>query len=273
MIADVKIAAHPYGYVRVLHGGDLYRAAPLIFADIKLGGYDGIELLHTMLEPEGAEEEMLALSEHNELQIIGSSFGGNFWDPELSDEWLRKTERIAAQIAGLGGFHLGISTGSTGQPKTDEQLDTQAAVVRQMIDICAAEGVVLNAHNHTYEVDWGQHELRGMLKRIPGLKLGPDLNWLRMAGLDPWQFVREHGDRIVFMHLRPQRDDAWVQTLQESDDEWLTLPEIIDDIDFSGWVAMELAFRAEHPVTRPMGENYRLCAEQLRAVLKQEATA
>ena len=106
-----------------------------------------------------------------------------------------------------------------------------------------------------------------MLERIPELRLGPDLNWLRRAGIDAWEFVREYGDRIVFMHLRPQKGDMWMQTLAEGDEDWTQLAKVIDEIDFRGWIAVELAFRAEHPVTRGMGQNYARCLDFLRATL------
>jgi len=270
MTEDISIAAHPYGYVRVLEDGDLYGAAEQIFSDLAEAGYDGIELMHTMLEPEQALERIGALSEQHDLPVIGASFGGNMWDATLTGELIARTERIAAQIEALGGHHLGISTGSTGEPKTDEQLDTQAALVRRMIGICESHGITLDAHNHTYEVEWDLHELRGMLERIPDLRLGPDLNWLRRAGVNPLQFLRDHAERIAFMHLRDQAGAAWVQSLGEGDEDYGALAGVLNEIGFSGWVGVELALRAEEPVTRPMGENYRLSLLHLRAAFGQQ---
>ncbi|MFW6438089.1 MAG: sugar phosphate isomerase/epimerase family protein [Armatimonadota bacterium] len=267
MTDDVKIAAHPYGYTAVVEDGDLYRAAEQIFSDLAGAGYDGIELMHTMLEPLGSEQEMLDLSRTWDIPVIGSSFGAHMWDAGKSDEILEAAERICEQLETLGAHQLAISTGSTGEPKTDEQLDTQAEVVREMVGICDERGLTLNVHNHTYEMDWDMHEFRGMLQRIPEMKLGPDLNWLRRAGVDPWAFVREYGDRIVYMHLRPQRHGCWVQTFGESDEDYTQLAAVIDEIDFTGWLGVELAFREENPVTRAMGQNYALCLEYLRAVL------
>jgi sugar phosphate isomerase/epimerase len=177
---------------------------------------------------------------------------------------------MCAQLDMLGASQLAISTGSHGEPKTDEQLDAQAEVVREIRSLCDEHGLTMNVHNHTYEMDWEMREFNGMLERIRDLKLGPDLNWLRRAGVDPWEFVREYGDRIVYMHLRPQKGDRWVQTLAEGDEDWTQLARVIDEIDFRGWVGVELAFRDEHPVTRAMGQNYELCLEFLRAVLGQK---
>lgn len=270
MTRDIRIAAHPYGYTREV-GSDLYGAADRIFADLASAGYDGIELMHTMLDDPGSVRRLGALSRKHGLPIIGSSFGAQMWDEALSEAILERTREIAGQLKALGGHQLGISTGSPGGQKSEEQLDVQAAVVRAMIETCAREGIVLNAHNHTYELDWNQFELQGMLARLPELKLGPYLNWVLRAGYDPLAFVREHADRIVFLHLRDQADDIWVQSLGEGEDDYEALAALLDEIDFGGWVAVELAFRAEHPVTRPMGENYALSLQHLRQAFGQTA--
>jgi len=267
MTTDVKIAAHPYGYTAVVAEGDLYRAAEQIFSDLGRAGYDGIELMHTMLAPLGAEREMADLSSAHGLPVIGSSFGGQMWDAAKSAEILGQADRLTEQLQSLGAHQLAISTGSPGEPKTDEQLDTQAELVRRIMALCESRGLTLNAHNHTYEVDWDQHELKAMLARIPELRLGPDLNWLRRAGIYAWAFLRQCGERIVFMHLRPQRDDRWVQTLAEGDEDWTELARVINEMDFRGWIGVELAFRPENPVTRSMGQNYALCLDFLRKTL------
>ncbi|MBD3293485.1 MAG: hypothetical protein GF393_11215, partial [Armatimonadia bacterium] len=80
MTDDVRIAAHPYGYTAVVEDHDLYRAAEQIFSDLARAGYDGIELMHTMLEPLGAEQEMAELSAEHGVPVIGSSYGGQMWD-------------------------------------------------------------------------------------------------------------------------------------------------------------------------------------------------
>ena len=36
------------------------------------------------------------------------------------------------------------------------------------------------------------------------MKLGPDLDWLVQADVDPVKFLLDYGDRIVFLHLRDQ---------------------------------------------------------------------
>ena len=82
----------------------------------------------------------------------------------------------------------------------------------------------MNLHNHTYEVENGEHDLKGTLKRIPDVKLGPDLNWLLRAKVDPVDFINRYGDRIVFLHLRDQKTDgAWSEAMGEGNMDYMAI--------------------------------------------------
>ena len=102
---------------------------------------------------------------------------------------------IIPRLEKLGGKTLGTSVGAAPKPKTAEQLDAQAELLRKLIRLCNDHGIVLNLHNHTYEVENQLHDLKGTLARIPDVKLGPDLNWLIRGGVDPVQFIHDHGSR------------------------------------------------------------------------------
>ena len=89
-------------------------------------------------------------------------------------------------------------------------------MLRKIIALGKAHGVVLNLHNHTYEVADNLYDLKGTLERIPDVKLGPDFNWLVRGGVDPAAFIRRFGKQIVFMHLRDQKADGrWSEAMGE----------------------------------------------------------
>jgi sugar phosphate isomerase/epimerase len=264
MRGDVKICAHPYAYTKLREDHDLYAQADLIFADFEKAGLDGIELMHTMLEADEAVERLGALSAQHDMPIIGTSFGMNMWDVTQSAEVLERGERVLDQVQALGGYQMGTSTGSAGDKKTPEQLDTQAETLRRMIALAEERGVTLNLHNHTYEVLYGEHEVNTNIARIPEVKLGPDLNWLRRGGIDALDFLRRHADRIVFMHLRDQKGERWTEAVGEGDEDYGALADVIDEIDFRGAVAIELAHEPDQEFSRPMGENFALSAAHLR---------
>jgi len=127
---------------------------------------------------------------------------------------------------------------------------------------------VLNLHNHTYEVENGLHDLKGTLARIPGVKLGPDLNWLVRGGVDPDAFIREYGAQIVFLHLRDQKKDGrWSEALGEGDMDYAAIARALRDVGFTGCAVIELAHERDFKPTRPLRESLKLSREFVRNVL------
>ena len=182
--------------------------------------------MHTVLRPEGAVERIGQLAREHQLPVIGTSFGGAMWDRQQHTAVLDDAELIVPRLAKLGGRTLGVSVGpvkwGSGIRKTPDQLDAQAELLTKIFAICKRHSVVPNLHNHTYEVENDLHDLKGALARLPGTKLGPDLNWLVRGGVDPVAFLRQYGSQIVFLHLRDQyQDGRWSEALGEGDMDYL----------------------------------------------------
>jgi len=262
------VGAHPWVYAATQPSRDITPLLDQIFADLAWAGFDGIELMHTALLPDDAEARLAALSERLGVAVIGSSFGGDMWKRDAHPRILAEAEQIVPRLARLGGRTLGTSVGDARAPKSPEQLNAQATLLRQLIDMCAAHGVVLNLHNHTYEVRDGEHDLRGTLARVPDVKLGPDLNWLLRGGVDPVDFLIRHRDRIVFVHLRDQgADGRWSEALGEGAMDYEAIGRALREIGFTGPAVVELAHERDFAPTRPIRESLRLSREFVRRVL------
>ena len=174
-------------------------------------------------------------------------------------------KRLIVRLAKFGGRTLGISVGDTGGKKSPAQLDDQAELLRKIMALCSTHNVVLNLHNHKYEVRDDQHDLRGTLQRIPAIKLGPDLDWLVQADVDPVEFLQQHGDRIVFLHLRDQlRDKTWVESLGEGDMDYDAVSQALQKIRFSGDAVIELAHPQGLQLTRPLRDSLKLSRQFVR---------
>jgi sugar phosphate isomerase/epimerase len=264
----VLVGAHPWVYAATQPKYDIYPILDQIFADMSYAGMEGIELMHTALQPDGAVERIAALSKKHCLPVIGTSFHGNMWDRGKHAEILADAELVIPRLAKLGGHTLGTSVGATGKMKTPEQFDAQAELLRKIIALGKEHGVVLNLHNHTYEVERNLHDLKGTLARIPDVKLGPDLNWLVRGGVDPVKFIREYGDRIVFLHLRDQRADGkWSEAMGEGDMDYAAIGKALHDIGFCGPAVIELAHEAKFKLTRPLRESLKMSREFVRKTM------
>ena len=268
----VVVGAHPWVYAATQPGNELTPVLPQIFADMSYAGLDGIELMHTALRPDSAVERIGELSQKHKLPVIGSSFGGSMWDRQQHAAVLADAELVIPRLAKLGGRTLGVSVGAVKwgdkTPKTPQQLDAQADLLRQLQALCARHGVVLNLHNHTYEVENDLYDLKGTLTRLPGAKLGPDLNWLVRGGVDPATFIRQYGSQIVFLHLRDQKKDGrWSEALGEGDMDYAAIGTALREIHFHGDAIIELAHEGNFKPTRPLRESLKMSREFVRQTL------
>lgn len=264
----VVVGAHPWVYAATQPQYDITPILDSIFADMKYAGMDGIELMHTALRPDDAVGRIKALSEKHALPVLGTSFSGDMWDRKQHQAVLEDANLVITRLAALGGTTLGTSVGSARHKKTEDELDAQADLLEKIIDLAQSSGVELNLHNHKYEVENNLHDLRGTLKRIPDVKLGPDLDWLVQADVDPVEFLMEFGDRIVFLHLRDQKQDkTWVEAMGEGDMDYGAVSKALTKINFHGHAIIELAHPRNMKLTRPLRESLKMSRQFVRDTL------
>jgi sugar phosphate isomerase/epimerase len=128
--------------------------------------------------------------------------------------------------------------------------------------------VVLNLHNHTYEVENGMHDLQGTLARLPDVKLGPDLNWLVRAGVDPVEFIHRFGKQIVFMHIRDQKaDGTWSEAVGEGNTDYVGIAAALHAIPFTGDAVIELAHEKGFQLKRPLRDDWKISREFVHKTL------
>jgi sugar phosphate isomerase/epimerase len=264
----IMVGAHLWVYAAPQPGYDPTPVMENVFADVSAAGLDCLELMHIALRHADAVERIGALIRKYNLPIIGTSFDGPMWNREKHAEIYDDAEAVISRLAALGGRTLGVGVGAAPKPKTDEQLDAQADLLRRIMSLCSRHKVVLNLHNHTYEVENGEHDLRGTLARIPDIKLGPDLNWLLRAKVDPVDFVLRYGEKIVFLHLRDQRADGkWSEAMGEGNMDYVAIGKALRRVNFAGDAMIELAFESDFKPTRPLRETLRMSRKYVRKTL------
>jgi sugar phosphate isomerase/epimerase len=264
----IIVGAHPWVYAATQPKNDIYPILDRIFADMSYAGLDGIELMHTALRPADSVETIRALSKKYSLPVIGTSFGGDMWDRSQHEAISQDAHTVVSHLAEVGGWTFGVSVGKAPQPKTPAQLDAQAELLRGIIALCQSRGIVLNLHNHTYEVENGLHDLKGTLARIPDVKLGPDLNWLVRGGVDPVSFIKTYGSQIVFLHLRDQKADGkWSEAMGEGNMDYAAIGKALREVKFSGDTVIELAHEGNFKPTRPLRESLKMSRAYVRQTL------
>ena len=264
----ILVGAHPWVYAATQPKYDIYPVLDQIFADMSYAGLDGIELMHTALRYPDAVDRIAALSREHNLPVIGTSFGGDMWDRTQHEAVFEDTRLVVTRLAGLGGRTFGTSVGRAPQAKTAAQLDAQAELLRRIINLCHDNGVELNLHNHTYEVENDMHDLAGTLARIPEVKLGPDLNWLLRGGVDPVDFIEAYNNSIVFLHIRDQNaDGTWSEAVGEGNMDYVAIGKALRAVGFSGDAVIELAHEGNFKPTRPLRDSLRMSRISVRKTL------
>ncbi len=258
--SEVKINAHLWVYASEFPPNwDCTPVLETVFSDLSYAGMDGLELMAVNLRQDNAVENINTLIKKYGLPVSGTSYGfGNMWDKNQHQEILDDINIIIPRLRKINGKTFGISVGDADHLKTEKELDAQADLLKQILIICEANGIEANLHNHTYEVENGMHDLKGTLKRIPDIKLGPDLNWLIRAGVDPVEFINTYGKQITYLHIRDQyKDGAWTEFVGQGATDFPTIAKALKEQNFKGQVAVELAFPDNFTPINPLKEDWK----------------
>jgi sugar phosphate isomerase/epimerase len=236
-----------------------------VFSDFKYAGLEGVELMESNLRHEDVVSRVGKLIQKYEIPVTGSSYYADMWDRSKQQEILEDVEVVMERLHKLGGSTFGITVGDAGHIKTEPELDAQADVLKKILKICDKNKIQANVHNHTFEVENNLHDLKGILERVPHIKLGPDLNWLIRGGVDPVWFINTYGHRIVYLHIRDQ-DAAgkWTQTVGEGVTDFPAIAEALKKAKFKGRAAVELAF--ENPPVNAVREDWKKSRKYVREV-------
>lgn len=262
----IVVGAHIWVYASTQPGYDVSPVLSRIFSDVSYAGFDGVETMEHPLRSTLYTGQIKELIEQHKIKLIGSSYSGEMWDIDRQNQIIEDVENIFTNMASVGGRTFGVSVGEpAGRKKTEKEFDSQAQLLNKIIALGEQKGIVVNLHNHTAEVSNNMFDLRGTLKRIPDIKLGPDLNWLLRAGINPVDFLREFRKQIVFLHLRDQRNDGkWPESLGEGDVDFKELASVLKEISFEGDAIIELAHENGFIPSRPLKESLKMSRYYLK---------
>ena len=265
----IMVGAHVWVYAKHQPERDVSPILPQIFSDMKYAGLDGVETMEQPLRKAETTKIIAELIDQFQLPLIGTSYGADMWNRSKHNEILEDVESIMENMERVKARTFGTSVGRpSGRMKTEEELDSQAELLRKLIATGKRKGVVLNLHNHTYEVENDLFDLKGTLMRIPEVNLGPDLNWLLRAGINPIDFLEEFKNRIVFIHLRDQLNNGkWPESVGEGDVDFEEIGNTLEKIDFNGDLVVELAHENGFEPTRPIRESLKMSREHIRKTM------
>jgi sugar phosphate isomerase/epimerase len=238
-----------------------------VFEDFKYAGIEGVEVMEAVLRNPRILSVGKELIEQHKLPITGTSYYGDMWRKDEHERIYEDVDFVVDRLHQLGGTMFGITVGDAKRKKTEAEMDAQADLLLRIIKICDKYSVEPNIHNHTFEVAYDLHDMKGIIKRIPEIKLGPDISWLKRAGVDPVNFIKTYGQRIVYLHLRDQgSDNLFTEAVGEGTIDFSGIAAELRRLNYQGKAAIELAY--EKPAQRQERENWKISRDYVRKVFK-----
>lgn len=262
----VKVSGHPWVYAsRYPPNWDSTPIIEQVFSDFKYAGIGGVELMEVNIRHNDFVERTRDLIAKYNVPVTGSSYSGDMWKRSEHSRILDDVNLVLERLHQVGGETFGITVGDARRTKTEEELDAQADLLKEIQKVCDKNKIQPNIHNHTFEVVNDMHDLKGIIERIPDIKLGPDLNWLVRGGVDPVWFIQNYGKQMVYMHIRDQdADGKWTEAVGDGVMDFQAIASALKEINYSGRAAIELAF--EGPPVNDVRESWKKSREYVEKV-------
>lgn len=234
----MKIAIQSNAWSNEMHSNHL----PQMLAEIAQAGYQGVEIGAHRLDQDHPEFFVQLLKE-NGLELAGIHTHGELFNPEAMQEAMPRI-RKAVEYAAAVNSPLVMFSGKAKPGKTEADQAHEAKMLDQIGETVHHHGMTLCYHNHYWEIEHKQKELRYLCEHTnPGLvSLVMDVGWVHRAGGRPEEVIPEFLPRIRSFHFKDFRvKDAANDTWTELGQGYVDFPRILDVIRGKGdfWIIVE----------------------------------
>ena len=141
--------------------------------------------------------------------------------------------------------------------KSDHELKTQAHYINQLGGALRHMGIRLLLHHHTPELrenarEWW-YELQHTDPKLAGCCV--DVHWAYRGGQQVMPFLQRVGARVESLHLRNSQHGVWMEDFGPGDVDYVPVAEYLHQINYKGFLVVELAYEKETPMTRGLEED------------------
>ena len=219
--------------------GDMAQAA----RDIAAAGYEGIEFFDGNVldgESDGFAALRRTLAE-TKLALVAIYSGANFIFADILDEELARITKAADAAQALGAEHLVVGGGARRFDGTrTSDYDALAKALDKVVAIAQARGLTAQYHPHLSTIVENPDEVRTIFGKT-AIGFCPDTAHLAAAGGDVAAMVREHADRISYVHLKGwQREPFAFTPVGVGDCDNGAAIQALKAVGYAGWICNEL---------------------------------
>jgi len=230
-------------------------------AAIRRAGYRRVELTSDFLSGD-LRQKTLMLLKQNELEMPTFYAGSTLHEVDAAEKSIAQIVEVAEGVKGstVRGIVTNPSPKPEGGRKTDEELGVQARYLNILGAELRKRGIRLMVHHHTPELVEHAREWRHQLTFTDPqcVSCCVDVDWAIRGGQEPIAFLRETGSRLASIHLRSSRNGVWMEEFGSGDFDYRQVANYLKEIDFHGYLVVELAYEKETRVTRSLEGNLRL---------------
>ncbi len=210
--------------------------------DIGAAGYAGIELFDgNLLDYETKREDLSRALADAGLQLVAVYSGANFVFNDILEEELLRIERAADAAASFGALHLVVGGGAkrAGGQQPDD-IARLGAALEKVVRIGQDHDLRTHYHPHLSTIVEGPESVRRIFAET-AIDFCPDTAHLAAAGGDVAAMIREHRERISYVHLKGWQASPFAFTpLDEGTLDIAAVVTALKEIGYGGWITTEL---------------------------------
>jgi sugar phosphate isomerase/epimerase len=233
----------------------------IIFPMAREAGFRNVELNQAFLTPR-LRGPVLRLVKANGLALPSVYVGGPMHERSLAEQTISQSLEIAGLCKDFGCYAIVNNPDPKpgGEPKSDAELAAQVKMLNRLGHELARRGFRLWTHAHAPEMADNAREWRYNLQHTDPkyVWICLDLDWVYQGGQDPLKLLREAGRRVASLHLRNSRHKLWLESLSDGDIDYRKVAAYLDRVNLKPLLVVELAYRKNTVVTRPLEDDLRL---------------
>ena len=264
-MSKYRIGAHPFIFVQYKY--DFEKQFDEVFDIIAGAGYQAIELHTPILYVENWKSRIDDALKRTGLGLVGASSGQQMWNVAQYENIISEMDDYSDRLAVFGNVTCGTScSGKRYADRTDAENAQAVKAWTELGKMFRDKGITLNYHTHGEPIE----DIRLVIDNVPAdlVGLGPDLDWLRVGGVDPVEFIREYPDRLIMLHIRDYHIGGdRTEALGEGDADYKNLAKVLDEVGFQGEFVVELAIPSGKKPTRPVAELLKVSRDHLRETI------
>ena len=229
-----------FGYAAITWGSNDRQAID----DIAALGFRGIQLRQSAVTTWGDRPaELKQLLAERKLTLVALSSGDVSLDPAAEQDMLAQHARNARFVRDVGGRYLQvIDERPRGRNPVADDFRRMGRLLTEIGRRSADLGIPLGYHNHMGALGQSPDEVARVLAAADPkfVRLELDTGHYQQAGGDPAEAVRQHADRLLFLHIKDlDTSDRFVE-LGRGRVNFKAVFAALDAIGFDGWGVVEL---------------------------------